>query len=32
MKVFENPEMEIVTFEAEDVITTSGREDEFPPV
>ena len=30
MKLFETPEVEIVKFCVEDVITTSGKEDEFP--
>ena len=29
MKQFEIPEIEIVRFEIEDVLTTSGREDEL---
>lgn len=30
MKHFESPEMEILRFSVEDIITTSSREDEFP--
>lgn len=30
MKKFETPEIEISKFDVEDVITTSGREDELP--
>lgn len=30
MKKFEIPEIEVVKFEVQDVITTSGRENEFP--
>ena len=30
MRIFEGPEMEIVRFVTEDIITTSGREDELP--
>ena len=32
MKNFEIPEIEIVEFNVEDVITTSIKEDEFPEV
>lgn len=34
MKTFSIPEMEIVVFQVEDVITTSGElgENEFPPI
>lgn len=32
MKNFETPEIEVVKFAVEDVITASGREDEFPVV
>ena len=30
MRYFENPEIEIIRFNVEDIIATSGREDEFP--
>ena len=30
MKKFETPKLEIKTFAVEDVITTSGREEELP--
>ena len=30
MKQFELPEIEIIKFRVEDIITTSGREDELP--
>lgn len=30
MKKFESPEMEIVRFAVEDIVASSGREDELP--
>lgn len=30
MKRFETPEIEILHFQVEDIITSSGREDELP--
>lgn len=32
MKAYETPELEIIEFEGEDIITTSGGYEEFPEV
>ncbi len=31
MKVYETPELEIIRFERDDIIATSGGYEEFPP-
>ncbi len=31
-KIYEEPVMEVISFESEDVITTSGLEEDFLPI